>query len=163
MPATKTPSAVPAGFRTVTPALIVDDAKAALAFYGKALGAKERQVDLGPGGRVWHAEIQVGDSIVMVSDEFPEMGSKSAKSLGGTSVGMWVYVDDADALYHRAIAAGAKSLMPPADQFWGDRMAAFEDPFRHRWTVATHKEDVAPAEMERRRAEAARQFASGNR
>lgn len=154
-------SPIPQGFHTVTAALTVHDAAKALEFYAKAFGAKERNRNQGPGGKIWHSEIEIGDSIVMVSDEFPEMGSKSAKSLGGTAVGLWVYVPDVDAMYHMAIKAGAQKLREPTTEFWGDRMAALMDPFGHRWTIATHVEDPTPSEIDRRRIEAMKRFGGG--
>jgi PhnB protein len=158
---TKAESYKPKRFHTVTPGIIVDDAPRALSFYAKAFGAKELSRDLGPGGKVWHAEIQIGDSLVMVSDEFPEMGGKSAKTLGDSPGGLWMYVEDADSIHHRAVAAGAKSIQAPADQFWGDRIGMVEDPFGHTWTIATHKEDLTPAEIDKRRQEALRAMAGG--
>jgi PhnB protein len=144
-------SPVPKGFHTVTPALIVHDGAAALAWYGKALGATERSRALGPGGKVWYAEILVGDSVVMVTDEFPEMGAKSPTTLGSSTTGLWLYVPDVDAWYERAVREGAKPSMPPADMFWGDRFGRVIDPFGHSWTFATRKEIVSPKQMERRR------------
>lgn len=152
----------PKGYHTATPGLVVHDAPAALAFYVKGLGATERSRDLGPGGKVWHAEIQIGDSIIMVSDEFPEMGSKSAKTLGDSPGGIWLYVPDADALYQQALRAGATSVQAPSDAFWGDRMAMVEDPFGHTWTIATRRLELSPEEMEQRRRDAVRQFGGGD-
>jgi len=152
--AKKATGTLPEGFHTVTPALIVHDAPAAIAFYVKGLGATERSRALGPGGKVWHAEVRIGDSIVMVSDEFPEMGLKSAKTIGDAPGGLWLYVPDVDRLYRQAISAGAVSIREPADEFWGDRLAIVEDPFGHTWSIATHKEDLTPEEVEKRRAAA---------
>jgi PhnB protein len=154
----------PKGYHTVTPTIIVDDAAAALDFYAKGLGAKERMRAPGPGGKIWHSEIEVGDSVVMVADEFPEMGGKSAKTLGDAPGSLWVYVPDVDAAYKKAVAAGATGVRPPEDQFWGDRMSVIEDPFGHTWMLNTHVEDVKPEDMDRRREEAeARMKAAGNR
>lgn len=140
---------VPEGYHTVTAALTVHDGARALEFYAKALGAKERVRSVGPGGKIMHAEFEIGDSVVMLSDEFPEMGGKSPKTLGGTVGGIWLYVPDTDALYNRAIAAGATSMMPPADMFWGDRTSRIRDPFGHEWSISTHTKDVAPDDMEK--------------
>ncbi len=152
---------VPAGFRTVTPALIVHDAAAALAFYANAFSARERSRAIGPGGKVWHAEIEIGDSVLMISDEFPEMGSKSAKTLGGAAVGLWLYVPNVDESHHKAVQAGATSLREPRTEFWGDRMASVVDPFGHLWTLATHVEDVPPEELESRREAALKAMGGG--
>jgi len=141
---------IPEGYHTATPALIVDDGDRAMEFYTKAFGAKERMRSKGVGGKITHAEFQLGDSIFMLADEMPEMGSRSPKTLGGSAAGVFLYVPDTDALYSRAIAAGATSLSAPMDMFWGDRHARIRDPFGHEWSIATHKEDVPPAEMEKR-------------
>jgi PhnB protein len=157
---------VPEGYHTATPALTVDNTALALEFYAKALGAKERNRSSGPDGKIMHAEFQVGDSVFMISDEFPGMGSRSPKSLGGISGSVWLYVPDVDALYRQATAAGATSVMPPADMFWGDRHARIRDPFGHEWSIATHKEDLSHAEMEKRGREFYSQMANrppGNR
>jgi len=155
----KSPSHQRPGFHSVTPALIVDDCAAAIPFYAKAFGAVEKARDLGPGGKIWHCEVQIGDSLIMLSDEFPEMGSKSAKTIGDAPGGLWLYVPDVDATHRAAVAAGATSIRPPNDEFWGDRMAIVEDPFGHTWTLATWKETLTPAEMQERREAAMRQFA----
>lgn len=151
---------VPNGFRTVTPALIVHDGAAALKFYENAFGAKVRNQATGPGGKLWHAEVEIGDSVVMVSDESPQMGSKSPKTLGGSPVGIWLYLPDVDASHKRALSAGAVSMQEPRTEFWGDRFAAVTDPFGHLWVLATHVEDVTPEEMERRRVEALKAMSS---
>ena len=148
---TASPTPVPNGYRTVTHVLVVDDAAKALEFYAKALGAKVRSRTPGPGGKVWHAEIEIGDSVVMLSDEFPGSDLKSPKALGGTSGAVWLYVADVDAAFRQAVAAGAKASQPPRTMFWGDRFGAIVDPFGHTWSIATHVEDVPPAELERRR------------
>jgi PhnB protein len=141
---------VPEGYHTATPALTVDNGVQALEFYVKAFSAKKRNGVSSPDGKILHAEFQIGDSIFMLSDEFPEMGNRSPKSLGGTSSGVWLYVPDIDATYRQAVAAGATSVSPPTDMFWGDRFASVRDPFGHLWSIATHREDVPMAEMEKR-------------
>ncbi len=144
---------IPAGYHTVTPYLIVRSAAEALEFYRRALGATEVLRMTMPDGRIGHAEIRLGDSVVMLGEECPESDGKSPQTLGGSPVGLYVYVEDVDALFERAIAAGATERRPVMDQFYGDRSGQLEDPFGHQWWVATHKEDVAPEEL-RRRAEA---------
>jgi PhnB protein len=141
---------IPDGYPRVTPYLCVDGAEAAIQFYGDVLGATERMRMPAPGGKVGHAELVIGDSMVMLSDEFPEMGQVSPKTVGGSPVVVSVYVDDVDAAFARAQEAGAKVVRPPEDQFYGDRAASFEDPFGHRWSIATHIEDVPPDEMMKR-------------
>ena len=143
---------IPEGYHSVTPYLIVNGAAKALDFYAQALGAEERMRMPGPGGKVMHAEIQIGDSVVMLADEFPEMGARSPQSIGGTPVGICLYVEDVDAVFKRAIAAGAKEERPLVNQFYGDRSGTIIDPFGHKWTIATHVEDVTPEEMGRRAA-----------
>ncbi|MFZ0891879.1 MAG: VOC family protein [Thermoplasmata archaeon] len=157
---------VPDGYHTATPALTVDNASRALEFYAKALGAKERNRSSGPEGKIMHAEIQIGDSVLMISDEFPGMGARSPKSVGGVSSSIWLYVPDVDATYRQATAAGATSVTPPTDMFWGDRHPRIRDPFGHEWSIATHKEDVSQEEMTKRATEFYAQMASrppGNR
>jgi PhnB protein len=149
---------VPDGYHTATPALVVDDAARALEFYAKAFGAKERMRSHGPGGKIIHAEFQIGDSVVMLTDEMPEMGSRSPKHVDGSPGGIWLYVPDVDAVYRAATGAGAKSLIAPMDMFWGDRHARVRDPFGHEWSIATHTEDVPPAELEKRAKEFAMQM-----
>ena len=143
---------IPEGYPQVIPYLCVDGASAAIAFYGKVFGATERMRIGGPDGRIGHAEIQIGDSVIMLSDEHPEMDVRGPKSIGGTPVMVSVYVKDVDQAYDRAIKGGAKSLRPVEDQFYGDRSGQFEDPFGHRWSVSTHIEDVPPDEMKKRAA-----------
>jgi PhnB protein len=145
---------IPAGYPRVSPYLCVDGAADAIDFYANVLGAKERMRMEGPPGRIGHAEIEIGDSIIMLADEFPEQGFRGPKSVGGSPIMLSVYVDDVDAVYERALAAGATSTREVADQFYGDRVAGFEDPFGHRWHIATHVEDVPDDEMARRAAEA---------
>ena len=139
----------PAGYHSVTPYLVVDDAAAAIEFYRKAFGAEET-LRFEHEGRVGHAEIRIGDSHVMLSDEWPEWGYRSAKSIGGSPVGLMIYVDDVDTVFQRAIAAGATERSPVQDQFYGDRTGNLTDPFGHQWTVGTHKEEVPADEMQRR-------------
>jgi PhnB protein len=146
---------VPEGYPQVTPYLCVEGAGAAIEFYGRVLGTTERMRMETPEGTVSHAELQLGGSLIMLADEFPELGVRSPKAFGGSPVTMSVYVEDVDAVFERALQAGAKVLRPLEDQFYGDRAGQFEDPFGHRWSVATHVEDVSPEEMARRSAEAA--------
>jgi PhnB protein len=141
---------VPEGYHTVTPYLIVKGAGKALEFYQKALGATEVMRLAGPGGQVMHAEIKIGDSMIMLADEFPEMGAKSPQTIGGSPVGICLYVNDVDAQFKQALAAGAKEERPVKDQFYGDRSGTLRDPFGHQWTIATHKEDLTPEEIGKR-------------
>ncbi len=143
------PKPIPEGYHTVTPYLAVRDAAKALDFYTKALGAKER-FRFEHGGKIGHAEFQIGDSIVMLSDEWPEGGHLSPQSLGGTPASLHIYVDDVDNAFKRAIDAGAKEERAVQDQFYGDRSGTFLDPFGHRWNLATHIEDVSEEELQRR-------------
>ncbi len=145
---------IPEGFHSVTPALTVRDGMRMIDFYKQALGAQEIMRMNGPDGRtLMHAEIRIGDSIIMLSDEQPEMGCRAPASVGGPTSYLYVYVSDVDAAFKRAVAAGAKVVMPLADMFWGDRYGQIEDPAGHRWGLATHKEDVSPDEMDRRQRE----------
>jgi len=141
---------IPEGYPQVIPYLYVDGAGAAIDFYAKVLGTKERMRMGGPDGKVGHAELELGDSVIMIADEFPDMGAKGPKSVGGSPVTISLYVEDADGVFEKAIAEGATELRPPTDQFYGDRTAQFEDPWGHRWNVGTHVEDVPPDEMEKR-------------
>ena len=150
---------VPEGFHTITPHLNVRDATQALSFYKKAFGAVETVRMPGPGGKILHAEIQIGDSHLFLADEMPEWGSRSPLTIGGTATAICLYVDDADAVFNQAVAAGAKVLMPLADQFWGDRYGKLADPFGHEWAIATHLEDLAPEEMKKRQEAAMAQMA----
>ena len=145
--------AIPDGYHSVTPYLIIKGAAAAIDFYKEAFGATEL-FRMEHGGKVGHAEIKIGDSPIMIADEFPEMGHVGPKTLGGTPVGIMLYVEDVDAIYNRAISKGGLEVKPLQDQFYGDRSGTFNDPFGHQWTVATHKEDVTPEEMEKRMAAA---------
>jgi PhnB protein len=141
---------IPEGYHSATPYLTVDDSARAIEFYKKAFGATEKMRMPGPGGKTMHAEVQIGDSRIMMSDEFPEMGGKSAASLGGSPVTIMLYVEDVDAVVAQAVAAGATLTHPVVDKFYGDRSGGLKDPFGHKWHIATHKEDVSPEEMQRR-------------
>jgi PhnB protein len=145
---------IPDGYPQVMPYLIVDGADAAIEFYERVLGAKERMRMGAPEGKVGHAELELGGSLIMLADEYPEMGQRSPKAIGGTPVTISVYVEDVDAVFDAALGAGATELRAVENQFYGDRTGQFEDPFGHRWSVATHVEDVPPDEMEKRAAEA---------
>jgi PhnB protein len=144
---------IPKGFHTVTPYLVVTDSARAIDFYKRAFGAEELLRVDGPDGKVAHAEIKIGDSIIMMSDEMPGW-SRSPQSLGGTAVNIFLYVKDVDQVFNQAVAAGAGITMPVSDMFWGDRYGQVTDPFGHSWSLATHKEDVLPEEL-RERAKAA--------
>jgi len=137
---------IPEAYPRVTPYLFVDGAGAAIEFYARVLGATERTRMQTPEGTVSHAELQLGDSVIMLADEFPELGVRSPKAFGGSPVMLSVYVEDVDAVFARAQQAGAKVLRPLEDESYGDRVGQFEDPFGHRWSVATHVEDVSPEE-----------------
>ncbi len=141
---------VPDGMHSVTPYLIVDGAAKAIEFYKKALGAEERFRLPGPGGGVMHAEIQIGDSVIMLSDANPAWGAKSPKAYGGSPTSLMLYVTDVDSAYKKAVDAGAEGMEPPTDMFWGDRMGRISDPFGHQWSIASHIEDVPPDEIEAR-------------
>src|SRR3984893_2182960 len=148
--ATTTVQPIPAGYPPITPYLRVRSAEQALAFYKKAFGAKEKSRMAGPDGRVMHAEMQVFNTVMMLSDEFPGRGALSPESLKGSPVGLFVYTRDVDGAITRAVGAGAAVTMPAQDMFWGDRFGTIRDPFGHDWQFATHKEDVTPKEMQRR-------------
>jgi PhnB protein len=145
---------IPDGYPRVTPYLCVDGAAAAIDFYTKVLGAAEKVRMAAPGGKIGHAELALGDSIVMLADEHPDVGFLGPKSVGGTPVTISVYVENVDEVFERAVAEGASAERPIEDQFYGDRTGQFQDPFGHRWHVATHVEDVPAAEMEKRAAAA---------
>jgi PhnB protein len=151
---------IPDGYHSVTPYLMVNGAIRALEFYAGAFGAREVLRLMQPDGRVGHAEIAIGDSRIMLADEFPELGARGPQSIGGTPVTIHLYVEDVDATVARALAAGATLTRPVADQFYGDRLGVITDPFGHIWSVATHREDVSEEEMIRRQARAAQQQAS---
>jgi PhnB protein len=143
---------VPEGYPTLTPYLIIRNAAAAIEFYQVAFGATERMRMSGPGGAIGHAELLIGDGLLMLADEMPAMGHSSPQAIGGTPVSLLLYVGDVDAVVERAVAAGATLSRPIADQFYGDRSGTIIDPFGHVWTIATHVEDVPPDEMQRRAA-----------
>jgi PhnB protein len=145
---------IPEGYRQVTPYLIVDGAAAAMDFYAKVFGASERMRMPSPGGKIGHAEIEIGDSLIMLADEHPDMGARGPKAFGGSPVNLHLYVEDVDAVARQALAAGAKEVRAIKDQFYGDRSGTFEDPYGHLWHVATHKEDVPEPELKRRAQEA---------
>lgn len=144
--------AIPDGYHTLTPYLIVNGGAKALEFYGRALGAVERDRMQDPSGKVRHAEITIGDSRIMLADEHPEIGALSPQTIGGSPVSLHLYVEDVDAVVARAVAAGATLTRPVADQFYGDRVGGVTDPFGHRWFIATHKEDLTMDEIRRRAA-----------
>jgi PhnB protein len=157
----KAKSPVPEGFHTVTPQLIFDNAAQAIDWYKKALGAEEKSRAVGPDGKIMHAELQIGNSRIMLNDAMG--GAKSASGFGGSPISLWVYVADCDTLFNRAVGAGARVAPGPmgqlADQFWGDRTGSFSDPFGYRWTVATRKEDLSSQEMDQRAQEFFKNFA----
>jgi PhnB protein len=149
---------IPEGYPAVAPYLCVDDAAAAIEYYTKAFGAKETVRMDGPDGLIAHAELEIGDSRIMLSDQFPQFATKAPKELGGTTVSVFMYVEDVDAVVKQAADAGGTVRMEPADQFWGDRFGSVDDPFGHNWAIATHVEDVPPEEMQKRAAEAMAQM-----
>jgi PhnB protein len=158
----KAKNAVPEGYHTVTPQLTLDNAAQAIDWYKKALGAEEVSRAVGPDGKIMHAEIRIGDSLIMLNDAMG--GGKGPNAIGGSPASLWLYVEDCDALFNRAIAAGGQ--VPPgpmgqlADQFWGDRTGTFADPHGYRWTIATHKEDLTPQEVKQRMDEFMKNFAA---
>jgi PhnB protein len=143
---------IPDGYPRVSPYLVVDGAAQAIDFYTQVLGAGERMRMGGPDGKIGHAELEFGDSVVMLADEYPDMGYVGPKTVGGTPVTIGVYVEDVDKTFDAAVKAGAKALRPVEDQFYGDRSGQIEDPFGHRWSLQTHIEDVPPDEMQKRAA-----------
>ena len=159
---TKAKSPVPEGYHTVTPSLTCDDAVQAIEWYKKALGAEEVSRAVGPDGKIMHAELKIGDSRIMLNDAM--MGGKGPKALGGSPASLWIYVENCDALFNRAIAAGAQvahgGMGQLQDQFWGDRSGTFTDPHGYMWTIATHKEDLTHEEMKQRQDAFMKQFAS---
>ncbi|MEA2474192.1 MAG: PhnB protein [Thermoleophilaceae bacterium] len=150
---------IPDGYPQVTPYLIVDGADAAIRFYSEAFGATERMRMGGPDGKVGHAELDIGDGLVMLADEHPESNAQGPRTIGGTPVLISLYVEDVDAVFKAALDAGATEKRPLENQFYGDRTAAIEDPFGHHWHLATHVEDIAPEEMQKRAAAMAEQQA----
>ena len=159
--ATKAKSAVPEGFHSVTPQLTLDNAAQAIDWYKKALGADEVSRAVGPDGKIMHADLRIGNSHIMLNDAMG--GGKGPKAYGGSPASLWIYVEDCDALFNRAVAAGAKGADGPmgkmADQFWGDRCGTLNDPHGYSWTIATHKEDLTRQEMEQRMAAWMKSFA----
>jgi PhnB protein len=141
---------IPDGYYSLTPYVVCKGAAKAIDFYTQAFGAEEIVRMPGPNGQVMHAEVKIGNSMLMLADENPQRGSLSPQSIGGTATSIMFYCDDVDAVFTRAVSLGATSETAPADQFWGDRMGNLVDPFGHRWAIATHKEDVSPEEMQRR-------------
>jgi PhnB protein len=153
---------IPEGYHTVTPYLSVDDASAAIDFYKQAFGATERVRMPAPDGKIGHAELQIGDSLVMLSDPFPQSSTRPPKELGGTTSGLFLYVEDVDASFQQAVDAGATVAMAPEDMFWGDRFGSVLDPFGHHWSLATHKEDLSEKEIAERGQAAMAEMASAS-
>jgi PhnB protein len=153
----KAARAVPTGLHTITPQLTLDNAAQTIEWYKKALGAEEVSRSLGPDGKIMHAELKIGDSHLYMNDVMP--GYKGPQGFGGSPASLWLYVDDSDALFNRAVGAGAKVQMPLADQFWGDRAGCVADPAGYSWWIATRKEDFTPAEMRQRAEEFFKQMA----
>jgi len=149
---------IPDGYHTLTPFLTVKDAARAIEFYKAAFGAKERGVMKAPDGKVMHAELMIGDSILMMSDEFQEFGSLSPQTIGGSPMGLHIYVEDVDTAFDRAVKAGAQVEMPVMDQFWGDRYGRLKDPYGHKWSIATHKQDFSADEMKQNMEDAMAKF-----
>lgn len=141
--------AIPEGYHAITPNLVIAGAEKAIDFYKKGFGATEIARMPGPNGGIMHAELRIGDSVFMLGEEMPEMGAKGPKALGGSPVSLYVYVENVDAAWDRAIKAGATSVMPLADMFWGDRTGWLEDPFGHKWALAQHVKDLTPEEIQK--------------
>jgi PhnB protein len=157
----KAKKAVPEGFHTVTPQLTLDEAAPAIEWYKRALGAVEVSRAVGPDGKIMHAELRIGDSRVMLNDAM--MGGRGPRAMGGSPISLWIYVEDCDTLFNRALAAGGQVAGPMgkmADQFWGDRCGTFTDPHGYRWTIATRKEDLTPEQLQERQAEFMKAFAA---
>jgi PhnB protein len=155
----KTVRPIPEGYHSLTPCLVVKDGAAAIDFYKRAFGAEERARMPGPDGKtIMHAEIKIGDSVLMLSDEFPGMGSHAPPASGANSNGIHLYVADVDVVFKRAVDAGATVTMPLADQFWGDRYGKIRDPFGHSWSLATHVKDLSPEEMQAASAKAMKEM-----
>jgi PhnB protein len=150
---------IPSGYHSVTPYLVVNDASRAIEYYKQAFKAKETVRMAGPGGKIGHAELKIGDSMLMLSDEMG--GNRSPQSLGGSPVSIFLYVENVDSVFNEAVKAGAKGDAPPQDMFWGDRFGKLTDPFGHQWALATHVEDVAPEEMKKRSEAFMAQMAQG--
>jgi uncharacterized glyoxalase superfamily protein PhnB len=157
----KASSPIPKGYHSITPHLVVRGAGEAIDFYKRAFGAQELCRMPGPAGKIMHAELKIGDSMMMLVDEFPEMGCLSPQSTGGAGCSLHLYVPDVDSTWEQAVAAGAQVKMPLANQFWGDRFGKITDPFGHEWTLGTHVEDLTPEEMEERQRQAMAQMAAG--
>lgn len=153
---------VPKGHGSITPGLTVTGADAFIRFCKKVFGAKVETRMTGPGGLVMHAALRIGDSLISVADEVPAMGNKSPKTLGGTSVALYLYTERVDAVFKKAVAAGATVRMPVTDMFWGDRTGTVVDPFGHTWSIATHIEDVTPLEMKKRSSTWVKRMAAGS-
>lgn len=149
---------IPDGFSSVTPHLRVRDGDKAIAFYKKTFGAVELFRMPDPSGKLMHAELRIGNATIMLSDEYPDWQAPSPQSIGGTGLALHIYTEDCDAMFRRAVEAGATALMPPADMFWGDRYGKLLDPFGHEWSIATHLEDVSPEELERRGQQAMKEW-----
>jgi PhnB protein len=145
---------IPEGYHSITPVLAVEDAAAAIEFWKRAFGATERSRMDGPDGKIAHAEIEIGDSLIMTSDQLPQSSTKPPKEVGAATSAIFLYVEDVDSVVQDAVDAGAEITMPIEDMFWGDRFGQVRDPFGHVWQIATHVEDLEPEEMERRAAEA---------
>jgi PhnB protein len=153
--------AIPEGFHSLTPYLTVKDAPRAIDFYKQAFGAEVRGIHYTPDGKIMNADLKIGDSILLLNEEFPNMGAKSPQSLGGSPVTIHIYVEDVDKLFNQAQAAGAEAVMPVMDMFWGDRYGQVTDPFGHKWSMATHKEDLSAEEIEKRGRAVFEKMASG--
>ncbi len=149
----KSVSFVPKGYTSITPYLIMPDARKAIDFYSKVFGAKLVMKMDKPGGKIGHAELKIGDAKIMLADEYPEMGARSPKAFGGSAVGIQFYTKNVDNVVNNAVSSGAKLLMPVQDMFYGDRCGSIEDPFGHKWHISTHIEDVSPATLKKRAAE----------
>jgi PhnB protein len=141
---------IPEGYTAITPYLTVDDGRGAIEFYKRAFGAAERGMMAAPDGRIAHAELQIGDAVIMLSDKFPQFATETPKEVGGTTVAIFLFVEDVDSVVQAAAAAGATIAMEPEDQFWGDRLGQVTDPFGHVWLIATRVEDLTPEEVEAR-------------
>jgi PhnB protein len=157
----KAAKAIPSGYHTITPGLTLDNAAQSMEWYKKAFGAEEIGRHAGPDGKIMHAELKIGDSRFMMNDAM--MGAKGPRALGGSPATFWLYVENSDALFNRAVGAGGKVQQPMADQFWGDRAGALTDPEGYTWWVATRREDLTPAELDQRAAESFKHMAHESR